>query len=38
VLFAALLVSGLGFAVVPIAGADAPFRVYPAAREVGRSA
>jgi MFS family permease len=32
VLFAALLVSGLGSAVVPIAGAGALFRVYPAAR------
>lgn len=31
-LFATLLVSGLGSAVVPVAGASALFRVYPAAR------
>jgi MFS family permease len=32
VLFAALLVSGIGTAVVPVAGAGALFRVYPPAR------
>src|ERR1700704_4843901 len=31
-LFAGLLVSGVGTAVVPVAGAGALFRVYPAAR------